>query len=83
MTKEEIYGRIRSTLIDNFEVPPERISLEASLGDDLELDSIDAIDMAVQLQELTGARVDENELRKLRTVGDTVDLVARLVANPS
>ena len=80
MTKEEIYGRIRSTLIDNFEVPAERISLEAKLGDDLELDSIDAIDMAVQLQELTGARVDENELRKLRTVGDTVDLVARLVA---
>jgi acyl carrier protein len=80
MTKDEIYGRIRSTLIENFEVPAERISLEAKLGDDLELDSIDAIDMAVQLQELTGARVDENELRKLRTVGDTVDLVARLVA---
>jgi acyl carrier protein len=83
MTKEEIYGRIRSTLIENFEVPAERISLEAKLGDDLELDSIDAIDMAVQLQELTGARVDENELRKLRTVGDTVDLVARLVAAPN
>jgi acyl carrier protein len=83
MTKDEIYGRIRSTLIDNFEVPADRISLEAKLGDDLELDSIDAIDMAVQLQELTGARVDENELRKLRTVGDTVDLVARLVATPS
>jgi acyl carrier protein len=80
MTKDEIYTRIRSTLVDNFEVPAERISLEAKLGDDLELDSIDAIDMAVQLQELTGARVDENELRKLRTVGDTVDLVARLVA---
>jgi acyl carrier protein len=83
MTKDEIYGRIRSTLIENFEVPAERISLEAKLGDDLELDSIDAIDMAVQLQELTGARVDENELRKLRTVGDTVDLVARLVASPN
>jgi acyl carrier protein len=83
MTKDEIYGRIRSTLIENFEVPADRISLEAKLGDDLELDSIDAIDMAVQLQELTGARVDENELRKLRTVGDTVDLVARLVATPS
>jgi acyl carrier protein len=83
MTKDEIYGRIRSTLIENFEVPAERISLEAKLGDDLELDSIDAIDMAVQIQELTGARLEEDELRKLRTVGDTVDLVARLVAASS
>jgi acyl carrier protein len=80
MTNEEIYGRIRTTLIENFEIPAERISLEARLGDDLELDSIDAIDMAVQIQELTGARLEEDELRKLRTVGDTVELVARLIA---
>ena len=80
MTNEEIYGRIRTTLIENFEIPAERISLDARLGDDLELDSIDAIDMAVQIQELTGARLEEDELRKLRTVGDTVELVARLIA---
>lgn len=80
MTKEEIYARIRTTLIENFEIPAERITLEASLAEDLELDSIDAIDMAVQIQELTSVRVEEEELRKLRTVGDTVDLVARLVS---
>jgi acyl carrier protein len=80
MTKDEIYGRIRNTLIENFEIPAERISPEARLTDDLELDSIDAIDMAVQIQELTSVRLEEEELRKLRTVGDTVDLVARLVA---
>jgi acyl carrier protein len=80
MTKDEIYGRIRTTLIDNFEIPADRISPEARLTDDLELDSIDAIDMAVQIQELTSVRLEEDELRKLRTVGDTVDLVARLVA---
>jgi acyl carrier protein len=80
MTKDEIYGRIRTTLIDNFEIAADRISPEARLSDDLELDSIDAIDMAVQIQELTSVRLEEEELRKLRTVGDTVDLVARLVA---
>ena len=80
MTKDEIYGSIRTTLIDNFEIPADRISPEARLTDDLELDSIDAIDMAVQIQELTSVRLEEDELRKLRTVGDTVDLVARLVA---
>jgi acyl carrier protein len=80
MTNEEIYGRIRTTLIENFEIPAERISMDAKLSDDLELDSIDAIDMAVQIQELTGARLEEDELRKLRTVRDTVELVARLIA---
>lgn len=83
MTREEIFGRIRETLIESFEIPAERISLEARLMDDLELDSIDAIDMAVQIQELTNVRLDEGELRKLRTVGDTVDLVARLVSAES
>ena len=80
MTREEIIARIRSVLVDSFEIPEERVTLEATLMDDLELDSIDAIDMAVQIQEMTGVRVDEEELRQLRTVGDTVDLVAKLLA---
>ena len=83
MTKDEIYARIRATLVENFEIPSERVTLEARLMDDLELDSIDAIDMAVQIQEMTHVRVDEEALRKLRTVGDTVDLVAQLLAKKS
>ena len=78
MSREEIFAQIRATLVEYFEVAPERVTLEARLMDDLELDSIDAIDMAVRIQEMTNVRVEEDELRKLRTVGDTVDLVARL-----
>ena len=81
MTRDEIFARIRSTLVTSFEIPEERVTLEARLMDDLELDSIDAIDMAVQIQELTNVRVDEEALKKLRTVGDTVDLVASLLAS--
>lgn len=80
MTRDEIYARIRSTLVTSFEIPEDRITPEARLMDDLELDSIDAIDMAVQIQEMTNVRVDEEELKKLRTVADTVDLVASLLA---
>ena len=80
MTREEIIARIRTVLVDSFEIPEARVTLEAKLMEDLELDSIDAIDMAVQIQEMTGVRVDEEELRQLRTVGDTVDLVAKLLA---
>lgn len=80
MNRDEIYARIRATLVDGFEVPEERITLDARLIEDLELDSIDAIDMAVQIQEMTDVRVEEDELKKLRTVGDTIDLVASLLA---
>ena len=80
MTRDEIYERIRNTLVESFEIPSERVTLSATLMEDLELDSIDAIDMAVHIQEMTNVRVDEQELRKLRTVGDTVDLVVVLLA---
>jgi acyl carrier protein len=80
MEKPEIYARIRDTLITNFEIPEDRIKPEARLMEDLELDSIDAIDMAVQIQEMTDVRVEEEELKKLRTVEDTVELVAILLA---
>ncbi|HEY6877916.1 MAG TPA: acyl carrier protein [Polyangiales bacterium] len=80
MNRDEIYARIRATLVDNFEIPSERVTMEARLMDDLELDSIDAIDMAVQIQEMTGVCVEEEQLRKLRTVGDTVELVEHLLA---
>jgi acyl carrier protein len=83
MTRDEIYAQLRNTLVTNFEIPAERITMEARLMDDLELDSIDAIDMAVQIQDMTDVRVDEEALRKLRTVGDTVDLVAQLLAQKS
>jgi acyl carrier protein len=80
MNREEIYERIRATLVESFEIPSERVTLSAQLMEDLELDSIDAIDMAVHIQEMTNVRVDEQELRKLRTVGDTVELVVALLA---
>jgi len=80
MNKEEIYARIRQTLESSFEIPAERITPEARLQEDLELDSIDAIDMAVQIQEMTNVRVDEEELKKLRTVNDTVELVLALLS---
>ena len=80
MSRDEILASVRNTLMTSFEVPAERITEDARLMEDLELDSIDAIDMAVQIQEMTNVRVEEDELKKLRTVGDTVELVAALLA---
>lgn len=80
MTRDEIFEQICTTLTENFEIEPSAIKPESRLIDDLGLDSIDAIDMAVRIQQMTNSRVEEDELKKLRTVDDTVNLVARLLA---
>ena len=76
MTRDEIFSKIQATLVEMFELAPEEVTLEARLYQDLDLDSIDAIDMVVKLQELTGKRVEEEAVRAVRTVGDIVELVA-------
>jgi acyl carrier protein len=77
MTRDEIFARVSRTMQELFELDAEAIRLDASLFDDLDLDSIDAVDMAAKMQEMTGRRVDDKDLRRIRTVRDIVDLVAR------
>ena len=80
MSEAEILERIRAIFKENFAIEPERVTPEAHLFEDLDLDSIDAIDLAVKIEELTGKRVDENSLRSVRTVQDVVDLVERIAS---
>lgn len=76
MNRDEIIRNVSEMMAETFELEPERITLDARLYEDLELDSIDALDMVVKLQELIHRRVDEQELRGLRTVSDVVDMVS-------
>jgi acyl carrier protein len=75
MTRDEILTRVRDILAETFEIDPERIKPEATLFADLDLDSIDAIDLVVKLQEWTGRRVPEETLRAVRTVDDVVSMI--------
>jgi acyl carrier protein len=75
MTKEEIFEEVRSILCREFEFSPDEVLPTSHLIDDLDLDSIDAIDLAVKLEERTGLDLEEKELRALRLVQDVVDVV--------
>jgi acyl carrier protein len=75
MTKDEIFEEVRSILCREFEFRPEEVLSTSHLIDDLDLDSIDAIDMAVKLEERIGLELEEAELRALRLVQDVVDVV--------
>ena len=75
MNRAQVQEKIVSMMVEMFEVSPDAVTPQANLVDDLGLDSIDAIDMVVRLQELTGRRVNDASIKKVRTVGDVIDLV--------
>jgi acyl carrier protein len=77
MSKEEIFDLVKQYFIKECEIPEEKITLKAHLFTDLELDSIDALDMIGMLESEMNIEVDEDELKKIRTVSDVVEYVMK------
>jgi acyl carrier protein len=77
--KEEIYPWLVSMLHEMFELDEAKITLDAHLYNDLDIDSIDAVDLAVKLKQLTGRRLQPEVFKKVRTVRDVVDALAVLL----
>ena len=78
-TKDEILEQIKASLTELFELDSGRISLTARLNEDLEIDSIDAVDLLDRLRRQTGAKISAEDFRSVRTVGDMVDAVYKIV----
>lgn len=77
--KHAIYQEVTELLVKLFEIAPEDITPEARLYEDLELDSIDAVDMIVHLQKKTGRKIKPETFKSVRTVQDVVDAVEQLL----
>jgi acyl carrier protein len=80
MTDNQILDELRTILADNFEIDPARVTPEAHLFDELDLDSIDAVDLAIKLQQMTGKRIRPDEFKSVRTVGGVITAVQGLLA---
>jgi acyl carrier protein len=78
MTSDEAFALLVAGLEETFGLDRTRITREARLSEDLDLDSIDAVDLAVKLQKATGARIAPEVFKRVRTVGDVVDALAAL-----
>ena len=77
MSKEEILDRVIAVLAESFQLDRKRILPTSHLFEELELDSIDAIDLMVGLEEETGIKLSEGELHQIRVVQDVVDAIHR------
>ena len=80
-SNEEIFEAIAKMIVELFEVPREDIKMDSLLFDDLDLDSIDAIDLVVRLQSYVGKRIKPEEFKGVRTIGDIVEAAQKVLAN--
>lgn len=78
-SQDQILERIRQTLVELFELDSARITPEARLYEDLEIDSIDVVDLMDEVQKHTGRKVTPEDFRSVRTVSDLAMVVQRLL----
>lgn len=81
VTRDEILSQVSRELQALFDLSEDAITLEAHLYEDLDLDSIDAVDLIVRLQEVTKKRIRPDQFKSVRTVSDIVDAVEELVSD--
>lgn len=78
-SREQILEMLTQILVEEFEIDAEDITLEASLYQELDLDSIDAVDLVIKLQQMTGKKIKPEEFKAVRTVDDVVSAIEGLV----
>jgi acyl carrier protein len=76
MTREEVLERIREHLSAELEVDPARIQAETRLKEDLEADSLDLVELVVELEDRYGIRIPDEQAARILTVGQAADYVA-------
>ncbi|HEX5381039.1 acyl carrier protein [Acinetobacter sp. ANC 4910] len=80
LAQETVLEKLREWMEDLFEIEPEEVQLESNLASDLDVDSIDAIDLVVKIKELTGKQVNPEDFKNVRTVQDVVVVIQNMSA---
>ncbi len=81
MTEQEIQKVLTEALVSLFEIDAEKIQPETNLYEDLEIDSIDAIDLIDYIKRQTGYKLQAEDFRNVRTVSDVIAAVQKISAN--
>ena len=78
-SRQAIFEQLQNVLVEIFELDEESVTLDADLYGDLDIDSIDAVDLMVELKEITGKKLDPESFKEVRKVGDLVTALYDLV----
>jgi acyl carrier protein len=77
-TQIDYLVKLREVLVEEFEIDAGNIVPETNLYEDLDIDSIDAVDLIVRLREITGKRVPPEKFKEVRTVGNIIEILENL-----
>lgn len=78
-SRDQVFELLTGLLVDMFEVEPNAIIPTAKLYEDLDVDSIDAVDLIVELRNITGKKIDPEVFKSVRTVEDVVNAVIGII----
>lgn len=78
MDTNELYEQLKGILVDQFELDESSITPDANLYEELELDSIDAVDLLVQLKNITGKKISPDDFKDVRTINDVINALTDL-----
>lgn len=78
LSQEQVLTKLREWMEDLFEIEPETVQLDSNLYSDLDVDSIDAVDLVVKIKELTGKQVKPEDFKNVRTVLDVVTVIQNM-----
>ncbi|QSA98856.1 acyl carrier protein [Methylococcus sp. EFPC2] len=76
--RDEILNLLKDLIAEMFEISRDDVAPAASLSQDLDIDSIDAVDLMVKLRQVTGRRIQPEDFKSARTVQDVVDTIYHL-----
>jgi len=82
-SEEEIYLHTKSLMAELFEIEEDKISMQSNLYEDLDIDSIDAVDLMVELKNFTGIKIEQEAFREVRTMEDVVRIVHGIMNQPA
>jgi acyl carrier protein len=83
MTQDEVFEKLKNIMINEFGLESEKLTSEAKLYDDLDLDSIDAVDLIVKMRDFVpdGKTIEPAAFKTARTMGDVVAIIYPLVSS--
>lgn len=82
MSREQLFTWVADLLAEMFELERGALNLQSNLYADLDIDSIDAVDLAVKLKQMTGKGLQPEVFKSIRTIGDVVEALAGLASEP-
>ena len=81
MTENEIFEFLKNVLTVYFEIDANKITMDARLNEDLDVDSIDAIDMMSYIKKETGREIEPAQFKEVKTIRDIIDIIMKQMNN--